>query len=103
MQFKRIPVDTNDLSTGMYVVMLDRPWLETPFVFQGFEITDQQEIELLQSYCQFVYVDIQRGSLSDLSIQSLLESGKTKSLGDRKSTPDTPEEVGRFAGVRATR
>jgi HD-GYP domain-containing protein (c-di-GMP phosphodiesterase class II) len=101
VQFKRIPVDANDLSTGMYVVMLDRPWLETPFVFQGFEIKDQQEIDLLQSYCQFVYVDIHRGSLSDLSIQSLLESGKTKPLGNRSSTPGTPEKAGWSAAVRA--
>ena len=43
VQFKRIPVDANDLSTGMYVVMLDRPWLETPFVCQGGEVKDQQD------------------------------------------------------------
>ena len=27
-----------DLVVGMYVVQLDRPWLETPFMFQGFYI-----------------------------------------------------------------
>jgi len=86
----------------MYVVMLDRPWLETPFVFQGFEIKDQQEIELLQSYCQFVYVDIHRGSLSDLSIQSLLESGKTKSFEKQNALSDAPEKPGWFARIRAT-
>ncbi|MEE8263181.1 MAG: DUF3391 domain-containing protein, partial [Gammaproteobacteria bacterium] len=28
-------VDVRDLSLGMYVAELDRPWLETPFLFQG--------------------------------------------------------------------
>ncbi|MEO5573352.1 MAG: DUF3391 domain-containing protein, partial [Gammaproteobacteria bacterium] len=27
-----------DLAPGMYVYDLDRPWIETPFLFQGFSI-----------------------------------------------------------------
>ena len=30
------PID--QLELGMYVSELDRPWLESPFLFQGFEI-----------------------------------------------------------------
>ena len=32
------PLPTTDLRLGMYVSRLDRPWLETPFLFQGFYI-----------------------------------------------------------------
>lgn len=46
-----------DLRPGMYVTELDRPWLETPFVFQGFFIHDQSEIDELARHCQYVYVD----------------------------------------------
>ena len=76
MQVKRVLVDTTDLSIGMYVIMLDRPWLETPFVFQGFEIKDQTDIDQLQSHCQYVYVDVDLGSLSEANIRRLLASGK---------------------------
>ncbi len=52
------PVSTQDLVPGMYVAALDRPWLETPFLFQGFVIKDQQEIEELKRYCGHVYVHV---------------------------------------------
>lgn len=47
----------------MYVAELDRPWLETPFLFQGFEIREDRELELLRQYCRHVYVDVARGTL----------------------------------------
>ena len=54
-------VDTQDLAPGMYISRLDRPWVETPFPFQGFKIKDQNDVADLQRYCQFVYIDIERG------------------------------------------
>ena len=69
-----IAIDSSDASIGMYVSMLDRPWLETPFVFQGFTITDRTETELLQSYCSVIYIDIQRSGLTRLEVQKLLGS-----------------------------
>lgn len=47
----------SQLQTGMYVTQLDRPWLETPFLFQGFEIRSDREIAELKRYCDHVYVD----------------------------------------------
>lgn len=41
----------------MYVSELDRPWLETPFLFQGFSIRSAGEIEALKSNCQWVVID----------------------------------------------
>jgi putative nucleotidyltransferase with HDIG domain len=49
-------VASEDLVPGMYVAELDRPWLETPFLFQGFQIKDQHEITELRRYCRYVYV-----------------------------------------------
>ena len=80
MQLKRIAVDTAKLAKGMYVVMLDRPWVETPFVFQGFEIKDRFEIEQLQSYCRYVYVDIDRGTLTDVEIRDLIDASPTNAF-----------------------
>ncbi len=47
----------------MYVAQLDRPWLETPFLFQGFEIREDAELKLLRKFCKHVYIDVSRCSL----------------------------------------
>lgn len=60
---KRVKIETANLQQGMFVAQLDRPWLETPFLFQGFEIRDDQELRQLRHYCRHVYVDVGRSSL----------------------------------------
>jgi HD-GYP domain-containing protein (c-di-GMP phosphodiesterase class II) len=55
---KAVPV--SDLKLGMYVIELDRPWLGTPFDFQGFPLTSQEEIDQLRQYCEIVYIDPER-------------------------------------------
>ena len=42
---------------GMYVVELDRPWTETPFIFQGFYLESDEQLETLKQYCKTVFVD----------------------------------------------
>ena len=74
MLTQRIAIDATKAAEGMYVAMLDRPWLETPFVFQGFEIRDRGEIELLQAYCSTIYVDVDRSSLTPAQIRMLAAS-----------------------------
>jgi putative nucleotidyltransferase with HDIG domain len=54
----RKKIDVQYLEVGMYVAELDRPWLGTPFLFQGFEISAHEEVEELKRYCKFVYIDI---------------------------------------------
>lgn len=56
----QIKVNTAELETGMYVARLDRPWTETPFLFQGFFIRTQDELEELRRHCQYVYIDPER-------------------------------------------
>ena len=56
-------VSTSELKVGMFVSLLDRPWLDTPFLFQGLLIESEKEISLLQKYCEFVYVDWGRSTL----------------------------------------
>src|SRR5690348_4770971 len=50
-------VPTSELKVGLYIERLDRPWTDTPFLFQGFFIHDQDEIEALRRHCEHVYVD----------------------------------------------
>ena len=50
-------VAVEDLRIGMYVAELDRPWRETPFLFQGFEIRDEDDLARLRQYCRHVFVE----------------------------------------------
>ncbi|MBI2311844.1 MAG: DUF3391 domain-containing protein [Betaproteobacteria bacterium] len=50
-------VYVEDLKPGMFVYELDRPWLDTPFLIQGFLIQSEEQIEQLGKHCEFVYVD----------------------------------------------
>ena len=63
MLFKRTKIETANLERGMYVAQLDRPWLETPFLFQGFEIRDDGDLKLLRQFCKHVYIDVSRSNL----------------------------------------
>lgn len=44
----------------MYVAALDRPWIDTPFVFQGFHLRTDQQLEALRKFCKHVYIDVAR-------------------------------------------
>lgn len=52
---QRIPVTA--LRVGMRVVELDRPWIETPFLFQGFTIETVHQISEIAEYCREVVVE----------------------------------------------
>lgn len=52
-------LNTEDLSTGMYVAELDRPWVDSPFLFQGFTISSRRELAQLREFCEYVYVDVE--------------------------------------------
>ncbi len=53
----QIKLNTSELEVGMYVSSLDRPWIDTPFLLQGFRIESPEDISRLQKYCHYVYID----------------------------------------------
>lgn len=80
-------VASRDLLPGLYVSELDRPWLETPFLFQGFPIKSTAEIEQLQDLCRYVYVDSVR---SDPDALSRLTATSENSARNETKTPGSP-------------
>jgi len=50
------------LRFGMYIAELDRPWTDTPFMFQGFVLSTQQQLDALKKYCATVMVDVERSA-----------------------------------------
>ena len=76
----RIKMPIGQLSIGMYVVELDRPWGETAFLFQGFRIRQQQEILLLAEVCQYVWVDARRSVGMQRQVEENLAAAATAEL-----------------------
>ena len=63
MQRKQVTV--GELQFGMFVAELDRPWTETPFMFQGFHLKTEQQRETLKKFCKHVFIDIERTEKPD--------------------------------------
>jgi cyclic di-GMP phosphodiesterase len=78
MDLREIPVE--ELRLGMYVSRLDRPWTETPFMFQGFVLTSEKQIDILRKHCKQVFVDPEK---EDHSV----------------ATKSTPEQVAKVRGT----
>src|SRR5215472_6509290 len=55
-------VPTHQLKIGMFVADLDRPWVDTPFLLQGFLIEDDEQVAALRAHCEFVMVDRARST-----------------------------------------
>ena len=58
---RKLPID--QVNVGMFVVQLDRPWLDTPFLLQGFLIEDQHTLAQLRTFCKHVVVDAARSTV----------------------------------------
>jgi hypothetical protein len=82
---EKIAFPVGELQVGMFVSELDRPWVETPFLFQGFLIESSDVIEKLQAHCEYVYVDVER---TDHTIN--LPGSMTSRLGKRPQLKATP-------------
>lgn len=52
-----LKLPTSDLEIGMFVSALDRSWLDTPFLIQGFRIETRAQIESLREHCEYVFID----------------------------------------------
>lgn len=54
----REKIHASGLKVGMYIVELDRPWEDTPFLFQGFTVESLEDIETVMEHCEYVYVEV---------------------------------------------
>jgi HD-GYP domain-containing protein (c-di-GMP phosphodiesterase class II) len=62
---KNEKIPTSQLALGMFVSSLDKPWIESDFLLQGFLLEDQADLDKMKSTCAYVYID------------------RTKSIGDQ--------------------
>jgi len=80
----QIKISVSQLKIGMYVANLDRPWVETPFLFQGFSIKDTATIDELKKHCKHLYVDDEQGVAPDekIMVHSVEKSGDVIHIED---------------------
>lgn len=82
----KTPIRVTGLKIGMYVTELDRPWLETPFILQGFKIEQYEDIETLSEYCDFVYIE---GTIDTWLNDKQRESGNNTRAAGKNYTNST--------------
>lgn len=83
---RKIPV--GELRHGLYVAEPDRPWTEVPLMFQGLEITSDEELEVLRSHCEHVYVDEDRCTAD--ALRALEKAGDGAAAPDVETGLMTP-------------
>ena len=49
-----------EVKIGMFVTDLDRPWIDTPFLMQGFMVEDEDQLRQLHEHCSWVLIDPHR-------------------------------------------
>ncbi|WP_457674865.1 HD-GYP domain-containing protein [Thiolapillus sp.] len=59
-QIEKVQIDADKLQKGMFVCELDRPWTESPFVFQGFLLNDEEDVMRVREHCNWVYIDVRK-------------------------------------------
>ena len=75
-------VSVSFLKIGMYVSKLDRPWLETPFLMQGFFIMNEEDIEDLVKHCEYIFIDVSQGVDADKYLDEQISLTTNKYLED---------------------
>lgn len=88
MDDSTLKVPVGFLRHGLYVYELDRPWIETPFLFQGFRISSDDELAMLREYCSYVIIDVAR---SDEEAVTATESETRGEARDSTSAPPLSE------------
>ena len=76
---------TVDLKIGMFVADLDRPWVDTPFLLQGFLIENEEQILALKTHCEWVMVDRARSTGAEFeSVSGISPATNTMPAGARR-------------------
>lgn len=80
---QEVRISVRGLELGMFVCRLDRPWLESDFPLQGFNVASDEQLRMLRRVCSHVYVDIARGRSPDPRYVELEESVEVRAARER--------------------
>ena len=88
----RLRVPVYGVKVGMRVVELDRPWTETPFLFQGFAIESVEHIEELGKYCQEVVIEFDQDAWIPATERGVLTPSASRAAYEYHAA--TPRDYG---------
>jgi HD-GYP domain-containing protein (c-di-GMP phosphodiesterase class II) len=74
---REVKIPVSGLKVGMYVCRLDKEWVDSPFLFQGFLIENATLIAQLKKECTYVYIDEKKS----LSFQNEQPASKKSGFG----------------------
>jgi len=74
-------IPSNKLKIGMFVAELDRPWIDTPFLLQGFLLEDAEQIKQLREFCEWVWIDPRRSVGADFDKPIAKKAQERRDLG----------------------
>ncbi|MBC3875719.1 HD-GYP domain-containing protein [Undibacterium flavidum] len=101
----RIRID--DLRLGMFITDLDRPWAQTPFMLQGFLLSEALDLQTLQGLVKELVIDPRRSNEHALvhlpfdSLYELKQVGATNprnALAHRVEIDEQQSQVDRVVG-----
>ena len=88
-----VKVEIQKLRLGMFIAELDRPWLDTPFLIQGFLLEEEEDLRTLQRLCRYVEVDLRRSTIDLSALHELFDPpppGKKRPLKGPHSFIEQP-------------
>lgn len=91
-------VHVSELKIGMFVSKLDRDWLETPFLLQGFMVETEEDIDVVAEYCQHVWVDEVQQRRMEIALEHEVLTASRRSARYINKIP-TQQEHRRAIGV----
>jgi len=100
MEHREIPVE--ELNFGMYVSKLDRPWTETPFVFQGFILKSEKQLDVLKKLCKIVYIDPEKADYSEVGKVTAEDIAKVRGTTVYKEAASVEVELPRAQKIYTT-
>ena len=77
----------------MFISKLDRPWTETPFVFQGFVLKNDKQLEVLKKFCKHVFVDPEKEERSEPGKVTAEDVAKVRGTTVYKTTASVEVEM----------
>lgn len=78
-----IRVEVDNVSLGMYVTALDIPWEQSRFIFKGFLLEEDKELNEIRRVCKFIIVDKDRSvNVAFEQLAPVQEKNKPVAQGD---------------------
>jgi hypothetical protein len=82
---EKLPV--MELELGMFVSALDKPWIESDFMLQGFVLDNQTDLDKMKSTCSYVYIDRTKSLGNQFTAQAKREVAIKRSSTVRIKAP----------------